>query len=249
MNQAHDGRCYIVTGGSRGLGYATARVLVSEGARVLLVARDAARLESSVTALGAAAIGIPGDLADPRLAGQIVAKAIAEFGRLDGAFVSVGGPAPGSVLSTTDDAWRLAFESIFVGALRLVREVCGSLESGGAIGLVLSSSAKEVLPGLTISNGLRPGLAMLVKDLADEVGGRGIRVIGLLPGRIATDRIAEIDAAAGPDSRQRTEDRIPLRRYGSPAEFGAVAAFMLSEQASYVTGCLIPIDGGLLRTP
>ena len=249
MNQAHGGRCYIVTGGSRGLGYATARVLVSEGARVLLVARDAARLESSVTALGAAAIGIPGDLADPRLAGQIVAKAIAEFGRLDGAFVSVGGPAPGSVLSTTDDAWRLAFESIFVGALRLVREVCGSLESGGAIGLVLSSSAKEVLPGLTISNGLRPGLAMLVKDLADEVGGRGIRVIGLLPGRIATDRIAEIDAAAGPDSRQRSEDRIPLRRYGSPAEFGAVAAFMLSEQASYVTGCLIPIDGGLLRTP
>jgi 3-oxoacyl-[acyl-carrier protein] reductase len=249
MNQAHAGRCYIVTGGSRGLGYATAQVLVNEGARVLLVARDADRLESSVKALGAGAIGVQGDLADPQLAGEIVAKAIAEFGRLDGAFVSVGGPAPGSVLSTSDDAWRLAFESIFVGALRLVREVCGSLESGGVIGLVLSSSAKEVLPGLTISNGLRPGLAMLIKDLADEVGPRGIRVIGLLPGRIATDRIAEIDAAAGLDSRQRTEDRIPLRRYGSPDEFGVVAAFMLSEQASYVTGCLIPIDGGLLRTP
>ncbi len=249
MNQAHAGRCYIVTGGSRGLGYATAQVLVNEGARVLLVARDADRLESSVTALGAGAIGVQGDLADPKLAGEIVAKAIAEFGRLDGAFVSVGGPAPGSVLSTSDDAWRLAFESIFVGALRLVREVCGSLEPGGAIGLVLSSSAKEVLPGLTISNGLRPGLAMLIKDLADEVGPRGIRVIGLLPGRIATDRIAEIDAAAGPESRQRSQDRIPLRRYGSPDEFGVVAAFMLSEQASYVTGCLIPIDGGLLRTP
>ena len=249
MNQAHAGRCYIVTGGSRGLGYATAQVLVNEGARVLLVARDADRLESSVKALGAGAIGVQGDLADPQLAGEIVAKAIAEFGRLDGAFVSVGGPAPGSVLSTSDDAWRLAFESIFVGALRLVREVCGSLESGGVIGLVLSSSAKEVLPGLTISNGLRPGLAMLIKDLADEVGPRGIRVIGLLPGRIATDRIAEIDAAAGPESRQRSQDRIPLRRYGSPDEFGVVAAFMLSEQASYVTGCLIPIDGGLLRTP
>lgn len=248
MNQAHAGRCYIVTGGSRGLGYATAEVLVSEGARVLLVARDAARLGSSVTALGPSAIGIPGDLADPQLAGTIIAKALSEFGRLDGAFVSVGGPPPGSVLSTSDDAWRLAFESIFVGALRLIREVCGSLEAGGAIGLVLSSSAKEVLSGLTISNGLRPGLAMLVKDLADEVGPRGIRVIGLLPGRIATDRIAEIDAAAGPESKARTKDRIPLRRYGSPAEFGAVAAFMLSERASYVTGCLIPVDGGLLRT-
>ena len=90
---------------------------------------------------------------------------------------------------------------------------------------------------------------MLIKDLADEVGPRGIRVIGLLPGRIATDRIAEIDAAAGPESRQRSQDRIPLRRYGSPDEFGVVAAFMLSEQASYVTGCLIPVDGGLLRTP
>ncbi len=248
MNQVHAGRCYIVTGGSRGLGSATAEVLVSEGARVLLVARDAARLESSVTALGPSAIGVPGDLADPQLAGTIIARALSELGRLDGAFVSVGGPPPGSVLSTSDDTWRLAFESIFVGALRLIREVCGSLEAGGAIGLVLSSSAKEVLPGLTISNGLRPGLAMLVKDLADEVGPRGIRVIGLLPGRIATDRIAEIDAAAGPESKARTQDRIPLRRYGSPAEFGAVAAFMLSERASYVTGCLIPVDGGLLRT-
>ena len=249
MSQRHAGRGYIVTGGSRGLGYATAKALVDEGARVLLVARDASRLEASATALGPAAIGFPGDLADPSLAGEIVARAIAEFGRLDGAFVSVGGPAPGSVMSTTDDAWRLAFESIFIGALRLVREVCGSLGSGGAIGLVLSSSAKEVLPGLTISNGLRPGLAMLVKDLADEVGPRGIRVIGLLPGRIATDRIAEVDAAAGSDSAKRAQDRIPLRRYGSPDEFGAVAAFMLSEQASYVTGCLIPVDGGLLRTP
>jgi 3-oxoacyl-[acyl-carrier protein] reductase len=90
---------------------------------------------------------------------------------------------------------------------------------------------------------------MLVKDLADEVGPRGIRIIGLLPGRIATDRIAEIDAAGDPRSRERTEERIPLRRYGTAAEFGAVAAFLLSDHASYVTGCLIPIDGGSLRAP
>jgi 3-oxoacyl-[acyl-carrier protein] reductase len=90
---------------------------------------------------------------------------------------------------------------------------------------------------------------MLVKDLADEVGPRGIRIVGLLPGRIATDRIAEIDAASDSRSRERTEERIPLRRYGTPEEFGAVAAFLLSDQASYVTGCLIPIDGGSLRAP
>ena len=243
------GRCYIVTGGSRGLGYATAEALVAGGARVLVISRDPARLEASVAALGPAAIGMPGDLADPLLAGAAVSRAMTEFGRLDGAFVSVGGPPGGSVLSTTDEAWRASFESIFIGTLRLVREVCEVLGAGGAIGIVLSTSAREPLPGLTISNGLRPGLAMLVKDLADEVGPRGIRIIGLLPGRIATDRIAEIDAAGDPRSRERTEERIPLRRYGTAAEFGAVAAFLLSDQASYVTGCLIPIDGGSLRAP
>ena len=249
MNSPHTGRCYLVTGGSRGLGYATAEMIVAGGGQVLLISRDSSRLDASVAALGQAAIAMPGDLADPRLAGAAVARALAEFGRLDGAFVSVGGPPGGSVLSTTDEAWRTAFDSVFIGPLRLIREVCGVVGAGGAIGIVLSTSAREVLPGLTISNGLRPGLAMLVKDLADEVGPRGIRVVGLLPGRIATDRIAEIDAAGDPCSRERSEERIPLRRYGTPAEFGTVAAFLLSEQASYVTGCLIPIDGGSLRSP
>ena len=249
MTSPHTGRCYLVTGGSRGLGYATAEAIVAEGGRVLLISRDSARLDASIAALGPAAIALPGDLADPHLAGAAVRLAIAEFGRLDGALVSVGGPPGGSVLTTTDEAWRTSFDSIFIGALRLIREVCGAVGAGGAIGIVLSTSAREVLPGLTISNGLRPGLAMLVKDLADEVGPRGIRIIGLVPGRIATDRITQIDAAGDPHARERSEERIPLRRYGTPAEFGAVAAFLLSERASYVTGCLIPIDGGSLRSP
>ena len=245
----HDGRCYIVTGGSRGLGFAAAQALVGAGARVLLIGRDPDTLGAAAADLGESAIAIAGDLGDEMLAEVAVRRALGEFGRLDGALVSVGGPPPGSVMTTTDEQWRSSFDTIFVGALRLIRHVCSALGPGGAVGLVLSTSSREPIPGLTVSNGLRPGLAMLVKDLSDEVAPRGVRVIGLMPGRIATDRIADLDARAGDGSRERAEARIPMRRYGTPAEFGEVAAFMLSERASYVTGCLIPVDGGVLRTP
>ena len=112
MTSPHTDRCYLVTGASRGLGYATAEVIVAGGGQVLLISRDSSRLDASVAALGPAAIAMSGDLADPQLAGAVVARALAEFGRLDGAFVSVGGPPGGSVLSTTDEAWRTAFDSI-----------------------------------------------------------------------------------------------------------------------------------------
>ena len=102
---------------------------------------------------------------------------------------------------------------------------------------------------MAISNGLRPGLAMVAKTLADELGPRGVRVNGLLPGRIATERVAELDASTGDAdaARRAAEATIPLGRYGEPAEFGAVAAFVLSPAASFLTGVMLPVDGGLLR--
>lgn len=111
---------------------------------------------------------------------------------------------------------------------------------------MLSGSVHEPIPGLTISNGLRPGLAGFAKSLADELGPRGIRVVGLLPGRIDTDRVRELDSlSADPEAtRQAAESRIPLRRYGTPEEFGRTAAFLLSPAASYVTGVMLPVDGG-----
>ena len=121
---------------------------------------------------------------------------------------------------------------------------------GGSLVFILSSSAKEIFPGLTTSNGLRPGLAMMVKDFADELGARGIRVNGLLPGRIATDRMFALDARYGaPDMvRRRNEAAIPLGRYGEPEEVGRAAAFLLSPAASYLTGVLLPVDGGFTRS-
>lgn len=255
MDLALRDRVYLVSGGSTGLGYATAEVLVQEGARVLLVARRADRLEQAVRTLGDSADGLVGDLADPDVALRAVERARDHLGRIDGCLVSVGGPPPGSVLTTADDQWRTAFESVFLGAVRLARHVVDGIRSsdvqGGALVFVLSTSAVEVFPGLTTSNGLRPGLGMLVKDLADEVGPEGIRVNGLLPGRIDTDRLAALDAASGdPEgARAAASARIPLRRYGSPQEFGRTAAFLLSPAAGYITGSLVRVDGGITRSP
>ncbi|MET7836303.1 SDR family oxidoreductase [Micromonospora sediminicola] len=244
-------RVYVLTGASGGLGFATAEQLVADGARVVISARAPERVAAAIDALGdpERAIGLTADLTDPGTPERLVAAAREHFGRLDGTLVSVGGPPRGTAGEVTDAQWRESFETVFLGSVRVARTVAGALGDGGAIGLVLSTSVRGPLPGLGISNGLRPGLAGVAKDMADEYGPRGVRVFSLLPGRIMTDRNRELLAAAGNADRARAEAEaaIPLRRIGDPAEFGRVAAFLLSPAAGYVTGVSVPVDGGALR--
>lgn len=242
-------RVYVVTGGARGLGRATAECLVADGAHVVLSGRSGASLGEAVGELGSQAIGVEADNADPTTPRRLIEAAQEKWGRLDGALISVGGPPTGSVLDTPDEHWSRAFESVFLGGVRLSRELAGALPAGGSITFVLSSSVRAPIAGLAISNGLRPGLAMAAKTLADEVGPRGIRVNGLLPGRIGTERVQELDAAGGDPvaAKNAAVQSIPLGRYGEPVEFGRVAAFVMSPAASFVTGVMLAVDGGMLR--
>ena len=261
MDLGLDGRVFLVTGGSRGLGFAAAQALVADGARVVLSAPHEGTASAAVAEPAAWVIA---DNADPGTPGRLIAAARDRFGRLDGALISVGGSPPGTVATTTDEAWRSAFESVFLGAVRLARILAADLGgtgdggaaggsvtgTGGSIVFVLAASVRVPLAELAIANGLFPGLAGVVKTLAGELGPAGIRVNVLLPVRIATDRFRELDARQGdPDQvRARLSERIPLRRYGEPEEFGRAAAFVLSPAASYITGAMIPVDGGAISS-
>ncbi len=242
-------RVYVVTGGARGLGRATADRLVAEGAQVVLSGRSEESLAAAVAELGDAAVAVTADNADPGTPAQLLEAARASFGRIDGALISVGGPPTGTVTGTSDEDWTRAFESVFLGAVRVARGIVEALDAGGSITFVLSSSVRAPLANLAISNGLRPGLAMVAKTLADEQGPRGVRVNGLLPGRIGTERVAELDASTGDAeaARQAAIAGIPLGRYGEPEEFGRAATFLLSPASSFVSGVMLPVDGGMLR--
>ncbi|MFI9275494.1 SDR family oxidoreductase [Kitasatospora sp. NPDC052896] len=244
-------RVYIVTGGTRGLGRAAARELVADGARVVVSGRSEQSVATAEAELGGPGrvVGVVADNADTDTPARLIGAARDAFERLDGVLISVGGPPAGTSDDIDDDQWRTAFESVFLGAVRLSRAVAAELDDGGVIGFVLSSSVYEPIPGLAISNALRPGLAGYAKNLSNELGPRGIRVVGLVPAHIETDRVRELDARAGDAdaARARATADVPLRRYGTPDEFGRSAAFLLSPAASYLTGVMLSIDGGVRR--
>lgn len=245
---------YLVTSASRGLGYATASALVTDGAHVVISSRSESSVTDAARRLSDSgpgrAVGAVADQANPGAANELLTPCRSEFGRVDGVVISVGGPPPGSATTTSDDQWRTAFESVFLGAVRLARTALTEATTPIAVTFVLSSSVRSPLPGMAISNGLRPGLAMTAKTLADEHGPDGHRVNVVLPGRIDTDRVREVDARGGEpeETRRRSQASIPLRRYGRPEEFGAVAAFVTSRAASYMTGSVLTVDGGLVRS-
>ncbi|CAA9488762.1 MAG: 3-oxoacyl-[acyl-carrier protein] reductase [uncultured Solirubrobacteraceae bacterium] len=242
------GRAFVVCGASRGLGRATAEELVGHGARVLLVAR---RPEEAAAALGDAAIALPADLTAPDAA-RDVAQAVREsFGaRLDGVLVNGAGPPSGRALEYSDAQWAGAFELLLGAPIRLLRELTPMLAGGGSVVFVTSSSVRQPIDGLDTSNVLRPAVAALAKVLARELG-PAIRVNSLAPGRFDTDRVRELDSERAERGegdveavRRRAAAGIPLARYGDPREYARVAAFLLSDAASYVTGTALLVDGG-----
>ena len=243
----------LVGGGSRGLGGAIAEALAGEGARVAVTSRPSAGLEAQAARLGGVAVGRrPLDApTDPPARSPTAVDAL---GGLDLLVVNSGGPPPGRFEDLDDATWLRAIDGTLLSALRLLRAALPHLRDGRdpAILIILSSSVREPIPGLSTSNLMRPGLAGLLKSLVEEVA--PIRINGLAPGRVATDRIGQLDtaraAAAGvevDEIRRRTVERIPLGRYGDPVELGRVGAFLLSPAASYVTGAIVPVDGGMIK--
>lgn len=237
------GRRALVFGSSAGIGRGIARVLAKEGARVGLCARHEGRLTEAATEMGAAGVFVA-DLSDPEASARAVREFCEKFGGIDILVTNNGGPPKGEFADITIDGWRRGFDGLWLSAVEAIRAALPSMRAQkfGRIILVTSSAAKEPIPHLTVSNGLRAGLRGLVKSFAGEVAREGITVNCLLPGYTRTERLIELGRDLGELERQ-----IPTGRLVEPDELGAMAAFLCGDQARSITGQSLLIDGGNSR--
>lgn len=250
----------MVGGASKGLGYAVARFLAADGAIVSIASRDDASITRAAATIGqetgAKTLAVAADLATADGVARWHAATIEKFGGVDVLFANTGGPPAGTALSFDDRAWQAAFDLLLMSVVRTVRLVVPSMRArgGGAILIGTSSTVKEPVQSLALSNVMRSGVTSLAKTLSVELAPDKIRVNTLIPGRIATDRLRHLDEVNARSSGLSLEEQqarnaasIPLGRYGSPDDFGRVGAFLLSDAASYVTGASVQVDGGLIK--
>jgi 3-oxoacyl-[acyl-carrier protein] reductase len=254
------GKVALVVGGSKGLGFGVAQALAKEGVNVALLSRNTAALQHAAQTIGqqgGRVAGFAADLSDWTSVEQAVAQAVGQFGDIDILLNNSGGPPPSGVAGIASAVWEAQFHAMVLPVFRLTDLLLPAMrrKQWGRILNVASTSVVEPIPAIGVSNTLRSAIAGWAKTLAGEVAADGITVNTLLPGRIATDRVASLDQAAAlqqgidTDAVARSKAAlIPVGRYGTLEEFGAVAAFLASPLASYVTGSLIRIDGGAMRS-
>ena len=260
MDLQLENKIALITGASKGLGFATAKVLAEEGARVAINSRDASRLEKATEALkqtGAPdAIAVPGDLLDPALPDQLVKQVTDKWGGLDILVTNAGGPPPGLFESFNDDDWQKAVELSLMVHVRLIRAALPWLKKSTAASVltITSYSVKQPIPSLVLSNSVRAATVGLTKSLSLELGGDGIRFNSILPAWTETERVTSLMSARAKANGTTIEEEIakqselsPLGRMGTPEEFGHAAAFLVSPAASYITGVMLTVDGGMYK--
>jgi 3-oxoacyl-[acyl-carrier protein] reductase len=250
----------MVAGASRGLGYAVARALAAEGVKVSVSSRnetavnEAAKRIAAETYMDTLAVACDVKSADSIV--QWHKRTMDKFGGVDLLYVNAGGPPAGQTLSFDDDVWKSTFEQLVLSAVRMVRLAVPSMKArgGGAIVIATSSTVKEPVPNLALSNIVRASVGAMSKTLSNELAADNIRVNQLLPGRIDTDRVRELDTIRGNamgESADAVRDiwskTIPVGRYGKPEEFAAGAVFLFSDAAKYITGASLQVDGGMIK--
>ena len=260
MNEALAGRTALVLGGSRGLGFGVAEALSRAGASVILVGRDDVALhaaEKRIRSSGGNAAIFTADLSDGESIERLLQDVERHAGKIDIVLLNGGGPPPFNASIAAPEIWREQFSAMVLNQIKVATFFLPAMRSRrwGRIIVVSSTSIREPIAGLTASNALRAALAGWAKTLAGEVAADGVTVNLLLPGRFATERTEKFDAMDAADRgvepsviAAESQSEIPTKRYGTPAEFGAVAAFLASEGGAYVTGVALPVDGGLSRS-